>query len=291
MAVQPTNRAVVVFEPGGAPQPIVVDSPHSGMDWPDDFLPSASRQAILTTWDAFVDELWGGAPAAGATLLAARFPRAYLDVNRAEDDIDPDLIEGTWPWPLRVSDYSRRGMGLIRRLALPGVPMYDRRLRVDEVQARIDRCYRPYRAALREAIDGALEAHGVVVHLNAHSMKSRGNAMNVDAGATRPDVVVSDRHGTTAVPDLTAWVAAWFHERGLATQVNTPYQGGDLVASFGAPSRGVHSLQIELNRVRYMDEPTLERAAGFAPTRDLLTALMHALAAHIAGGGVRRGAA
>lgn len=261
------------------------------MDRPEDFSPAAPREAILTTWDAFVDELWGGAPAAGATLIAARFPRAYLDVNRAEDDIDPDLIEGAWPRPLRVSDYSRRGMGLIRRLALPGVPMYDRRLRVDEVQARIDRCYRPYRAALREAIDRALEVHGVVVHLDAHSMKSRGNAMNVDAGATRPDVVVSDRQGTTASPDLTAWVAAWFRERGLAAQVNTPYQGGDLVASFGAPESGVHSIQIELNRALYMDEPTFERAAGFAPTRELLTALVGALAAHIAAGGVGRGAA
>ena len=119
-----------MHEPTAAPIAVVVDSPHSGMEWPADFHPSAPREAILTTWDAFVDELWSGAPGAGATLVTACFPRAYIDVNRAADDIDPELVEGEWPTPLTVSDYSRRGMGLIRRHALPGVPMYSGRLPV-----------------------------------------------------------------------------------------------------------------------------------------------------------------
>ena len=153
------------------------------MEWPADFHPSAPREAILTTWDAFVDELWRGATSAGATLVTACFPRAYIDVNRAADDIDPELVEGEWPTPLTVSDYSRRGMGLIRRHALPGVPMYSGRLPVAAIQGRIDTCYRPYRAALAHAIDRAHARFGTVVHVDAHSMKSRANAMNVDHGA------------------------------------------------------------------------------------------------------------
>ena len=269
--------SVIVREPTAPPIAVVVDSPHSGMEWPADFRPSAPREAILTTWDAFVDELWNGATTAGATLVTATFPRAYIDVNRAADDIDPELLAGEWPTPVAMSDYSRRGMGLIRRHALPGVPMYDVPLAVAAIQARIDTCYHPYRAALAHAIDRAHARFGRVVHVDAHSMKSRANAMNVDHGARRPDIVVSDRHGATADPVLTSWVAEWFRAQGYATQVNTPYQGGDLVAHFGVPEAGRHSVQIEINRELYMNETAFERSAGFDPLQLTLTAFVQDL--------------
>jgi len=270
---------VVVRAPARAPAPVVVDSPHSGFGFPEDFQPAAPLEALRTTWDAHVDTLWSGAPEAGAALLAATFPRCYIDVNRADDDLDPALIAGAWDGALAPTDYSRRGMGLIRRDALPGVPMYAAPLPAAAVRERLVRWYRPYRAALGETIADGVVAHGCVWHLNCHSMKSRGNAMNVDAGADRPDVVVSDRHGTTADPALTARIAAWFRERGYRTQVNTPYQGGDLVRTFGAPNHGVHSVQIELNRGRYMDEATCTPHAGFASVQADLTALVQALVA------------
>jgi N-formylglutamate deformylase len=268
---------VVVRAPAGPPAPVVVDSPHSGFAFPDDFHPSASLEALRTTWDAHVDALWAGAPDAGATLIAATFPRCYVDVNRAETDIDATLLADPWPTAIAPTDYSRRGMGLIRRLALPGVPMYEAPLPVREVELRIAHWYRPYRSALAEAIAAARGEHETVWHLDCHSMKSRGNAMNVDAGAPRPDVVVSDRHGTTADPTLTARIAAWFTSRGFRTQINDPYQGGDIVRTFGDPARGVHSVQIEVNRARYMDETTCEPHAGFATLREDLTALVSAL--------------
>jgi N-formylglutamate deformylase len=283
-AVTTQGASFVVHEPTAAPIAIVVDSPHSGMEWPADFHPAAPREAILTTWDAFVDQLWSGALSAGATLITACFPRAYIDVNRAADDIDPELVDGEWPTPLTVSDYSRRGMGLIRRQALPGVPMYDGPLSVVAIQARIDLWYRPYRAALAYALDRAHAHFGTVVHVNAHSMKSRANAMNIDSGAVRPDIVVSDRHGTTADAALTSWVADWFRAQGYTTQVNVPYQGGDLVAHFGAPASGRHSVQIELNRGLYMHESTFERSAGFDPLQRALTTFVHDLGHRLHGG-------
>lgn len=269
---------VRIIEPIGAAVPVLVDSPHSGMEWPADFDTVAPPEAIRTTWDAFVDELWSGAPSAGATLVAATFPRAYIDANRASDDIDPELLAEPWPQPLTPTAYSARGMGLIRRSALPGVPMYDRLLRVDEVQQRIDRFHAPYRAALAQRLARLHTQFGAVWHVNAHSMKSRGNAMNVDADATRPDVVVSDRRGTTADPVHTQWAADWFAARGYSTRINDPYQGGDIVASTGAPARGRHSLQVEFNRALYMDEAAVTRGERFAVLQAHCTEFVRALA-------------
>lgn len=259
--------------------PVVFDSPHSGMQWPDDFRPAAPRAAILTTWDAFVDELWAGAPDHGAALLAAVFPRAYIDANRAEDDLDPALLAGPWPAPLAPTDYSRRGMGLIRRLALPEVPMYDRPLSTAEVRHRLETYYRPYRAALKQRLDALHVAHGVVWHVNCHSMKSRGNGMNVDDGALRPDIVVSDRHGRTADPEFTRWAAAWFQRHGFSVNINDPYRGGDLIVTHGDPARARHSIQIEVNRALYLDEAACIRGPRFAEICERLDGFAHALCA------------
>jgi N-formylglutamate deformylase len=273
---------VAIALPEGEGLPLVVDSPHSGMVWPADFAPAAPDEAILTTWDAWVDELWADAPEAGATLMHARFPRAYVDVNRGEEDLDAALLEGEWPHPLAATGYTQRGMGLIRRDALPGVPMYDRRLRVDEVERRLATCYRPYRAAVGARLDALHAAHGAVWLLDCHSMKSRGNRMNVDDGAARPDVVVSDRRGTTADPAHTAWVAEWFRAQGFGTRMNDPYQGGDLVRTFGAPGARRHAIQLELNRALYMDEAAVARHAGFAALRSALRTFVREFAEHVA---------
>lgn len=272
------------------PAPVVFDSPHSGFRFPSDWAPSAPLAALRTTWDAHVDRLWAHAPEHGAMLLAAEFPRAFCDVNRAEDDLDPAVLDAPWPTPLRPTSYSQRGMGLIRRLALPDVPMYAAPLSVRDVEARIARYYRPYRATLRALLEEAREADGFVWHVNCHSMKSVGNAMNVDAGAARPDIVVSDGRGSTADPALTARIADWFSVRGYRCAVNDPYQGGDLVRAFGAPAVGVHSVQIELNRALYMDEATAEPHAGFAPLQESLSTFTAALCAWARAAGDGRGA-
>jgi N-formylglutamate deformylase len=269
-----------VHDPVGTSAPILVDSPHSGLEVPEDFGTVASLDALRTTWDAFVDELWSDAPAQGATLLAATFPRAFIDVNRREDDLDPALLATPWPAPLAPTDYSRRGMGLIRRLALPDVPMYAAPLSVDTVQRRIATYYRPYRDTLAQRLRELRAAHDTVFYLDAHSMKSRGNAMNVDAGAVRPDVVVSDRHGTTADPRHTAFVAERFREHGYTVQLNDPYQGGDLVRTFGAPADGVHAIQVEVNRARYMDEAAFTKSGDFARLRAACAACVQELAAY-----------
>jgi len=271
-----------VHTPEGPGIPVVVDSPHSGLVYPPDFAPAAPGSAILTSCDRYVDELWGGAPQAGAVLIGALFPRAYIDTNRAAGDLDPALIDGVWPEAVRPTDYSRRGMGLIRREALPGVPMSDRKLTVAEVRRRLQEYYEPYRRALAEALDAAWRAAGAVWHCNCHSMKSTGNAMNTDRGRSRPDFVVSDRRGTTSDPAFTRWAAACLTDLGYRVQVNDPYQGGDLVAASGRPGERRNSIQIEINRALYLDESTYEKGPDFAAVRADLDAFLAALGAYVA---------
>ena len=278
MPTTPKSGAFILKVPQPPSAPVVFDSPHSGFIFPPDFRPTASRAQIQTTWDAYVDELCADVVGAGATLLAATFPRAYIDANRAVDDIESEILASPWPEPTRLSEHSLRGMGLIHRFALPSVAMYDRKLTVAEVGRRISEYYRPYRQALQEAIDAAWQRHGTVWHFNCHSMKSRGNALNRDSGSTRPDVVIGDRQGTTAPVALTRWVADFFLDRGFSTRINDPYLGADIVRVHGDPARRRYSVQIEINRSLYMHEPTCERNDGFARVRQAMAEFARAVA-------------
>jgi N-formylglutamate deformylase len=283
--IKSINQVYALIRPGTAEQhaPIVVDSPHSGTIYPFNTGIVAPSQALKTTWDAFVDELWEGAPGVGAPLLAARFPRAYIDPNRSPADIDDTLLDEPWPSPLAPSAACKRGMGLIRLNALPGVPMYEGKLSAREIRHRLDQYYLPYHAVLKAQIDTAVERFGKVWHINCHSMKSVGNAMNVDNGAMRPDIVVSDRNGTSASSEFTEWVASSFDAKGYKVMINTPYQGGHIVTEYGDPHRGRHSVQIEIKRGIYMDEKAFEKNDGFADLQRDISRFLGELAAYAAG--------
>lgn len=261
---------------------LVFDSPHSWRDWPAGGPPIiASQDDLQTSWDAWVDEIWTAAADGRAPVVSARFHRAYIDANRARDDIDVQMLAEPWTGATQPSDKSRRGFGLLRRYVLPGVPLYGHLLPAEEVARRIRGCYDPYHAKVASLMDAAHARHGVVVHINCHSMKSVGNAMNDDAGLPRPDLVVSDLDGTSADPSLTRWVAASLGGLGYGVCTNHPYRGGELIRRHGDPAQGRHSLQIEINRALYMNERTFERTEGCARlVADLKTfvgQLLHAL--------------
>ncbi len=245
--------------------PVVFDSPHSGRDYPSDFGAALPIEALRSAEDAFVDELFAAAPEHGAVLLRALFPRSYIDVNRAEDDIDARLIEGTLPQPLRPGAKSELGIGLIRRAIAPGLFIYGRKLTVAEVEGRIARCWRPYHAALKAALDRAHRTHGAVWHIDCHSMKSVANGMTPDAaGTSRPDIVLGDRDGTTCEPAFTRLVKETLERLGFVVAVNDPYKGAEIVRRYGAPARGRHSLQVEIRRDLFMNETLHVRNEGFA---------------------------
>jgi N-formylglutamate amidohydrolase len=259
--------------------PLVFDSPHSGTEYPADFRYSCPLSALRSSEDLYVEDLFGAAPDQGATLHAALFPRCYIDVNRALDDLDPALLDGPWPDPLAPGAKTKLGIGLVRRFATPGLPVYNRKLAVAEVAGRIERYYRPYHQALDEVCDRLHAKFGVVWHINCHSMQSRGSSMTDDGpAAVRADFVLGDRDGTSCAPELTDFVKRVISGRGYRVKVNDPYKGVELVRRHGRPAQRLHSLQIEINRALYMDEATLERADGYDRLKADLSHLLEALA-------------
>jgi N-formylglutamate amidohydrolase len=251
--------------PAQPQQPLVLDSPHSGRFFPPDFDAIADEHALRDGEDCFVDALWLPATARGVPLLAAGFARTYLDANRHAGDIDLDLVEGGhWPGDWRPSGKAALGKALVWRTLDDGRPVYARRLTVAELQGRIDRCHRPYHARLRALLDAAHARFGRVLHLNCHSMNAVAGAMGEGgAGRGRADIVLGDRDGSTCAPALTALVRDTLAARGYTVALNDPYKGVELVRAYADPAAGRHSLQLEVNKRLYMDEPTRTRHAGF----------------------------
>jgi N-formylglutamate amidohydrolase len=251
--------------PEQAAVPVVFDSPHSGADYPTSFDTVAPKARLRRAEDMFVETLFDSAPALGAALLAALFPRCYIDPNRALHDLDRRLIDGVWPGNLRMSEKSRLGHGLIWRICPPDIPMYGRRLSVSEIEARIQGYYRPYHRALRYAMQRALDRFGCVYHINCHSMPAVSSPMLVVGEARRrADFVLGDRDGASCSPDFTGFVRETLEGMGYAVAVNDPYKGVELVKAYSDPPAGRHSLQIEINRALYMDEDEFRPSANFA---------------------------
>ena len=270
-------------DPSGAPIPLVLDSPHSGEWYPEDFEHAAPRALVRQAEDTHVARLWEHAPAHGATLIEAMFPRAYIDANRSADDVDPALLADAWSadLPIAPSGKSALGIGLVWRLARGGVPMYARRLRSDEVRSRIERCWRPYHAALDAAIDQVHQTFGAVWHVNCHSMLAVGDELSTDPGRERADFVLGDRDGTTCEPAFTQLVAQTVREAGYSVAINDPYKGVELVRKHGRPAEQRHSLQIEIKRTLYMDEQTLQPNAGYDRLQRDLDRVLAAIAGFV----------
>ena len=257
--------------------PVVFDSPHSGNVYPSDFDFAAPVDVMRRAEDAFVDELFASAPAHGAALLAALFPRSYVDPNRHEHEIDTLLLNEPWPHPIVHSHRSARGLGVVRRLVRATVAVYDRRLSVSEVQSRLARYHRPYHEELSAMIAEAYSRFGIVWHLNCHSMKSTAK------GRLRNDFVLGDRDGTTCAHEFTDLVASTLSALGYSVGLNHPFKGAEIVTRHGNPTAGRHSLQIEINRGLYMDEARIEKNGDFHELKRDIDRLIVVIASHARG--------
>jgi N-formylglutamate amidohydrolase len=281
--VKEVARTLTLQGPAQPATALVLDSPHSGRDFPADFDAVVSEFDLRDGEDCWIEELYAPATDLGVPLLAARFPRTYLDPNRHRGDIDLDLIEGgRWPHEYVPSGKALIGKALLWRTLDDGRAIYARRLRVEEVNARIERCHAPYHGALQRLLDDAHRRHGVVYHLNCHSMNSVAGVMGEGgAGTARADFVLGDRDGTTCDPAFTEFMRATLAALGYVVAVNDPYKGVELVRAYSDPARGRHSLQVEINKRLYMDETTRERHAGFAPLQASLVQMLAAVQEYI----------
>jgi N-formylglutamate amidohydrolase len=251
--------------------PLVLDSPHSGALYPEDFAYCCPLPVLRRAEDSYVDELFEAAPAYGATLIGALFPRSYVDVNRAADDLDPGLLAGVLP-PVLVPRPATR-VGLVRRHAQPGVPIYDKKLSPDDILARIERYHTPYHRVLDEACERLHREFGAVWHVNCHSMPSHGTHREDRHG----DFVLGDRDGTTCAGDFTDFVANFLRGLGYDVRINEGYKGVEIVRRQGRPAENRHSLQIEVDRSLYVNQKTLEKLPGFADLQADLARLVEAL--------------
>ena len=267
--------------PRRAAIPLVLDSPHSGRKFPDDFGAAVSEAELREGEDSFVDELYAGAAELGAPLLAAQWARTYLDPNRHAGDVDLDLIEGEWPWEYRPSGKARIGKALVWRTLEDGRAIYPGRLRPEAIRDRIERFHAPYHAAVRELIEATWKQFGKSFHINCHSMRSVAGKQSADSGRARADRVLGDRDGTTCDAAFTERVRATLAGMGYDVRVNDPYKGVELVRAYSDPKAGRHSLQIEINKRLYMDEATLQKSKGFEVLQSSLSSLLREISKYI----------
>jgi N-formylglutamate deformylase len=271
---------VSVRGPATAALPIVIDSPHSGTWYPPDFGYSAPFELLRRGEDLYVDRLYENAPQHGATFVAANFPRAYIDPNRLLADIDEALLDAPWPGEVAAGPKTRLGIGLIWRM-LGEVPVYQRQLTVAEVQQRIERCYKPYHAALDEAIEGAYRQFGAVWHLNVHSMPDDAYERLKLPVKPLADFVLGDLDGRTAGEPLMSLIETVLRDHGYSVARNDPFKGVEIIARNGRPAERRHSLQIEVKRSCYADVAAHAPNEGFARVQRALDAMLAALAAHV----------
>ncbi|MGO4410040.1 MULTISPECIES: N-formylglutamate amidohydrolase [unclassified Brevundimonas] len=265
IATTDEQSAFLVEAPVGAPSPLVFASPHSGDVYPDDMgaRPGLSTLSLRSAEDALVDRLVETGPTLGIALIRGRIGRAYVDLNRAEGELDPLLIEDlSAPVP---SPKARAGYGVLARLTGDGAPLYDRRLSKAEAETRIANIHRPYHQALAALMQAAHARHGRAVLIDWHSMPARAAG-----GRNGPDVVLGDRYGASCTPELTRRLRRAFERLGWRVALNRPYAGGHATQIWGRPEDGFHAIQIELNRALYFDEAAHQRGPGWERTRKAL---------------------
>lgn len=266
-------------------------SPHSGRVYPKGFLAASRLNALglRKSEDCYVDELFQGVVDLGAPLLAARFPRAYIDVNREPFELDPELFKERLP--AFANTQSMRvmgGLGTIPRIVADADNIYRERLSLAAGLERIEQLYRPFHGALADMLAQTYLQFGAAILIDCHSMPS---ASQGQSPSQRPHFVIGDRFGTACEPTLTRLVRDTLEGLGYDVQLNRPYAGGFITEHYGQPAAGVHAIQIEINRALYLNETTLQRTSGFERLQRDLMRLAQRLVAHAPIAGVRRIAA
>ncbi len=234
------------------------------------------EKAIRSSEDAFVDQLFGAAPDFGAPLLAADVPRAYIDLNRAAEELDPALVEGVGrnAHNPRISS----GLGVIPRVVANGRAIYRGKISRADAEARIAQYWQPYHAQLRALLDDAHGLFGEAILIDCHSMPHEAIENIRTSASRRPDIVLGDRFGAAAASDIVDRIEAAFDAAGLHVARNAPFAGAYIAQAYGRPSRAAHVVQIEIDRALYMDERLVRPKRDFDAFRALMTGIVAQIA-------------
>ena len=245
--------------------PVVFSSPHSGRDYPTDFILSSPLELnrLRRSEDAFVDEIFAAAPDFGAPLLRALFPRAYVDANREPFELDPEMFEEALPDYVRTrSQRIAAGLGTVPRVVADGTDIHAGPITFEDAKARIENHHAPYHETLQHLLQATRERFGGALLIDCHSMPSAGAPGARGRSLKNVDMILGDCHGTSCAGAITDAAEETLTELGYRVRRNRPYAGGYITRHYGRPARAVHALQIEINRALYMDEHTIQRAPG-----------------------------
>ena len=235
-----------------------------------------SREALRSSEDAFVDELVGSAPVHGAPLIAARFPRAWIDLNRSEDELDPALVSGA-PKSNR-SPRINAGLGVIPRVVSDSRTIMSGKIGLDEAKARVEAYHRPYHDTLFGLLRETRDMFGHAILFDCHSMPHDALAGSTMVNGARPEIVLGDRFGASCARWVMDAAMDVFSEAGFRVVRNAPFAGGHITQLYGQPARGIHALQIEIDRALYMDELTITKSIRFTSFQRQINEIVRKLA-------------
>lgn len=254
--------------------PFIFSSPHSGRDYETTFGGQSRLDALTlrSSEDAYIDQLFAAAPAYGAPLLAARAPRAYLDLNRAQDELDPAVIEGLPPQPHNPRINS--GLGVVPRVVAGGKTINFGRITRVEAESRLTKFWHPYHQQLHSLMHQSTELFGKAILIDCHSMPHEAIENHSRPGTVCPDIVLGDRFGAAASFSVVAELEAAFTAAGLRVARNAPFAGAYITQAYGRPTRGQHVVQVEIDRSLYMNEARVEPRADFAAFQALITGVI-----------------
>ncbi|MFO1174567.1 MAG: N-formylglutamate amidohydrolase [Paracoccaceae bacterium] len=258
---------------------VVFASPHSGRDYTGAFLAASvlDERMIRTSEDAYVDDLLGGVPALGAPLLAATAPRAYLDLNRAAEELDPSVVDGVRSFAHNPRVQS--GLGVIPRVVAGGRAIYSGKITLAEARGRIRNVWHPYHDCLARLLDESRTMFGQAILVDVHSMPHEAMDAIAHRAGTRPEIVLGDRYGAAAAGSIVEAVDAAFRAEGFRVSRNTPFAGAYIAQTYGRPGIGQHAVQVEIDRALYLDEQAIRPAPGFDAFRARLAKVLDRIAA------------
>ena len=261
--------------------PIVISVPHAGRAYSPALLAASRlhRSVLECLEDRLVDRLVWRAVEHGATAFIAQAPRAEIDLNREESEIDPALIAPAPQLSAPPTARARGGLGLIPSRINGSGAIWRQRVPAAELERRLTEIHRPYHAALRAALAAARARFGTTLLLDCHSMPPRREP----GGEAGPQIVFGDRHGTACAAPFMAEALAVARLHGWRARANVPYAGGHIVARHGRPARHIHALQIELCRSAYLDVALDSPGPGFAAAAELSAAISGALETRLLG--------
>ena len=277
---EPTPFTLTSSHGNGSPSKWLITSPHSGHYYPRDFILKSKldSQQLRLSEDMHIDALLADAPQAGASLLLATYPRAYVDLNREPYELDASMFSDQLPdFVNKDSTRVLGGLGTIAKNVTERLEIYDRPLVFSEAEQRIEKIYFPFHTCLKQQIETAHDFWGKAYLLDVHSMPSNAVRKYKGGKSGSVDFVLGNRHGRSCDADIYDVVYDFLTDAGYYVEKNKPYAGGYITEHYGNPSEGFHTLQLEVNRKLYMNETSYDLLGNSDEIRNLFSDLVSTL--------------